>query len=70
MTLRQRLERYTGIRPVIVEGEPDAHRVFLQVTNQRFCIMPHCDTREEAEWTRNMLCCALEKIVRDFTGAD
>ena len=62
------LERYVTIAPVVIEDWPDAHHVFLQVTNQRFCVTPHgCETKDEAEWTRDMLCIALDQIVRDQT---
>lgn len=58
------LEKYVTIAPVVMEDFPDAHHVFLQVTNQRFCVTPHgCDTKEDAEWTRDMLCVALGKIL-------
>ena len=60
------MERYTDIQPVVMEGFPDAHHVFLQVTNQRFCVSPHgCEMKEEAEWMREMLCVALAKVVAD-----
>lgn len=60
------MEKWVLIHPVVMEGWPDAHNVFLQVTNQRFCVTPHgCQTKEEAEWTRDMLCVALAKIVAD-----
>lgn len=65
-TLSVTLKKYTDIQPVVMEGFPDAHHVFLQVTNQRFCVTPHgCDTKEDAEWMRDQLCVALEKILRD-----
>lgn len=60
------MEKYVEIRPVVMEGFPDAHNVFLKVTNQRFCVTPYaCETRENAEWTRDMLCVALAKIAAD-----
>ncbi len=62
----QEMEKYVEIRPVVMEGLPDAHKVFLKVTNQSFCITSHaCETKEEAEWMRDMLCVALAKIVAD-----
>ncbi len=62
------MERYVAIEPVVVEGEPDARNVFLQIGNQRFCIGPFaCETLEEAEWMRDMLCVALDKLVRDHS---
>lgn len=60
------MEKYVEIKPVVMEGYPDAHSVFLKVTNQRFCVTPYgCDTKADAEWTRDMLCVALAKIVAD-----
>lgn len=62
------MERYVTITPVVIEDWPDAHHVFLQVTNQRFCVTPDgCETKEEAEWTRDMLCVALDQVVREQT---
>lgn len=67
--MKEKLEKFVTIQPVVVEGEPDAHNVFLQVTNQRFCVTPYaCESKEDAEWTKDMLCTALEKIVRDVNG--
>lgn len=67
--MRELIEKYTNIQPVVMEGCPDAHHVFLQVTNQRFCVSPYgCETKEDAEMVRDMLCVALEKIVRDVAG--
>jgi len=60
------MEKYVEIRPVVMEGYPDACNVFLKVTNQSFCVTRYgCDTKEDAEWTRDMLCVALAKIVSD-----
>ncbi len=60
------MRKYTLILPVVMEDFPDAHNVFLQVTNQRFCITPHgCESKEQAEWFRDQLCVALAKIVED-----
>jgi hypothetical protein len=64
------MEKYVEIRPVVMKGYPDAHNVFLKVTNQIFCVTPYaCETKEEAEWTRDMLCVALAKIVSDTAPA-
>lgn len=64
------MERYVTIAPVVMEGYPDAHNVFLQVTNQRFQVSPHgCETREGAEWMRDMLCVALAKVADDAIRA-
>lgn len=60
------MERYTDIQPVVMDGFPDAHHVFLQITNQRFCVTPHgCETKEDAEWMRDQLCVALLKVAND-----
>ncbi len=57
------MQKYTSIQPVVMEGFPDAHNVFLHSTNQRFCVTMHgCDTKEDAEWTRNMLYRPLRRI--------
>ena len=66
--MREKLRKFIELRPVVVEGEPDAHNVFLKVTNQQFCLGPFaCETKEDAEWTADMLCVALEKIVHEVT---
>lgn len=66
--MREKLLKFITIMPCVVEDSPDAHNVFLQVTNQRFCVTPYaCDTKEDAEWTRDMLVTALWKIVEDCT---
>ncbi len=58
------MQKYTSIQPVVMEGFPDAHNVFLHSGNQRFCVTKYgCDTKADAEWMRDMLCIALEKIV-------
>jgi hypothetical protein len=60
------MQKYTSIQPVVMDGFPDAHHVFLQATNQRFCVSPHgCNTKQDAEWLRDQLCVALAKIVED-----
>jgi len=60
------MQKYTLIQPVVDEDFPDAHNVFLQVTNQRFCVTPYgCESEEQAEWFQGQLCIALAKIVKD-----
>lgn len=60
------MERYTEIRPVVVRDTPDAHLLFLKVGNQSFALsaggQDYHDTKEEAEWARDMLCIALDAI--------
>jgi len=66
MTDPTAMEKYTLILPVADEDFPDAHNVFLQVTNQRFCITPHgCESKEQAKWLQGQLCVALAKIVEN-----
>src|SRR5258706_12036049 len=66
MTDAASMKKYTLVQRVVMEGFPDAHNVFLQVTNQRFCVSPHgCDTKEDAEWMQDQLCAALAKLVDD-----
>jgi len=65
--MREKLLKFTDIQPVVIEGWPDAHHVFFWATNQRFCITPHgCETKEEAEFMRDMFCVALEKVIREI----
>jgi len=60
------MQKYTLILPVVMMDFPDAHHVFLQVTNQRFCVSPYgCETKKDAELLRDQLCVALAKIVED-----
>jgi hypothetical protein len=66
MTDATAMQKYTLILPVVMEDFPDAHHVFLQVTNQPFCVSAHgCNTKEDAEWLRDQLCVALAKVVED-----
>lgn len=61
------MERYTNIRPVIVQDFPDAHLLFLKVDNQEFSIDSGAhfyETKAEAEWARDMLCIALDRLQR------
>lgn len=63
------MEKYVEIRPAVMEGYPDAHSVVLKVTNQQFVIGRWAsETKDEAEWLRDMLCVALAKIVADAHG--
>ena len=60
------MERFTLIRPCVVRGCPDAHTLTLKVGNQEFLLSNgiggYFDTREEAEWARDMLCVALDRM--------
>jgi len=66
MTDATAMQKYIIIKPIAMETLPDAHCVFLQVTNQRFRVSPYgCKTKEEAESLRDQLCVALANIVED-----
>lgn len=66
--MREKLRKFIEVKPVVVEGEPDAHNVILRVTNQSFNVTPYaCDTKEDAEWVADQLCVALERLVREVT---
>lgn len=62
------MEKYTEISPIVVKDYPDAHVLRLKVGNQRFTLdaggQPYYDTRDEAEWARDMLCIALDEMVK------
>lgn len=64
-TTPERMKKYTEIKPVVVEGSPDAHTIWLKCGNQRFCLSQYQDTKEEAEWMQDQLCVALDSIVRE-----
>jgi hypothetical protein len=58
------MERYTEIVPGIADAG-QGYRVRLVVGVQSFTITPESETRDEAEWMRDMLCIALDKIRTD-----
>jgi hypothetical protein len=63
------MERWTRIQPIVVQDFPDAHILILKVGNQEFRIDSgngFFDTKEEAEWSRDMLCIALDAMARDL----
>lgn len=65
------MERFTKIIPVIMQDYPDAQNVFLAVGNQSFCVSSYgCETKEEAEWMRDMLCIALDQLVREASAVN
>ena len=63
------MERFTEIKPIIVEGLPDARTVWLKVDHQSFCINDYSEDTDHAEWTRDMLCIALARMVAQCTQA-
>jgi hypothetical protein len=64
------MRKYIIIAPVVVKDLPDAHNVFLQVTNQRFCVTPFAYDKDEADWMADQLCVALGAIVRAAVEAE
>ena len=62
------MERYTSVTPCIVDGCPDAHALLLKVGNQSFMLsaggQDFYDTKDEAEWARDMLCIALDNMTQ------
>lgn len=62
MTACLQVRNYTVIEP---GGE--GHRVFLKVDHQMFCIAD-CDTLDQAEWFRDQLLIALERMVNQVKG--
>ena len=66
--LNEFVKQFVRIAPVVMEGEPEAHNVSLHIGNQGFCVTKYgCENLEEAEWTRDMLCVALESLIRSWT---
>jgi len=60
------MERYVEIAPVVMQDHDDAHNVFLKVGCQQFQVSPFgCETKQSAEWMRDMLCIALNNMVED-----
>lgn len=60
-------EKHTKITQVVVGGQDEpGFCCWLTVGNQSFCVTPnYCDTKEEAEWMRDMLAKALASIIRE-----
>lgn len=55
---------HTVIRPVVMEGYPEARHVYFKVGPQSFCVTPHgCETQEEAEWMQGQLAIALANLL-------
>jgi len=57
-------DKYTFKQPCCVDGEPDAHTVWLKVGNQSFQVNDYCETAEDADWMRLMLGKAMETLVK------
>ncbi len=59
-------DKFIEIRPVVIEGEPEAHSVHFKVGVQSFCISPHgCGNKEHAEWLASMFNKALTNMLEE-----
>lgn len=62
------MERFTEIKPCVVKDHSDAHTLSLKIGNQTFRLSSGVgefyDTKDEAEWVRDMLCIALDRLQR------
>ena len=65
------LTKYVKIKPCIIgEGDCDANSdgftVWFVVGVQQFCVTPlACETRDEAEWMRDRLIQAIDKLITE-----
>lgn len=58
------MTHYVQIHPS--EGSPTTYTVHLVVGQQNFCVTPvGYDNEEDAQWMRDRLVCALERIVKE-----
>lgn len=57
--------RYTYSNPIELEDEPNAHKVWLKVGVQSFCI-GDVEDKEHADWMCDMLAKALGNMVREL----
>ena len=60
------MEHYTEIVPGSVDAG-HGYLVRLVVDHQSFTVTPEGETREEAEWMRDMLCIALDRVAEQRT---
>lgn len=60
------MERYVRVRPFPTEETEDSHKLELVIDNQGFLLSDgasNChESREAAEWSRDMLCIALNEL--------
>ena len=63
------MERFVTVRPYATHEHPDGHQVQLVVGNQSFILsdgnVGYHETKEAAEWVRDMLCIALDALVKE-----
>ncbi len=60
------MEKYVRIRHQPRDDEPNRHILMLEIGVQGFSINndPACEDRQHAEWMRDMLCIALDNLVK------
>lgn len=65
---REEVAATVSFRPTVDKDAPDAHNVYFKVGVQEFRITPYsCETREDAEWMKEMF---VRAVLALFTGAD
>lgn len=58
------LRQFIKIKSCVVEGEPDARNVFLEIGNQSFCVTSYaCENEEETKWFADRLFDALTNLI-------
>ncbi len=58
--------QYTATEPCGTRDEPNAHAAFIRVGVQRFNLTPcACETREEADWMREMAAKAMARAAQE-----
>lgn len=64
--------KYTRIRPIAVQGYPNAHAAALVAGGRHFDVSPTggCDNAEEASRVCYRLACALDAIVENETRGE
>lgn len=65
------MERFVLVKPNSSVGRPEAHSVWLTIGCQSFIISDGVETNfedvEAAKWMRDMLCIALDALVKECT---
>lgn len=65
----QHMERFVEVKRYATDEHPDGHQVQLVVGNQSFILsdgnVEYYESKEQAEWVRDMLCIALDALVKE-----
>lgn len=56
------LKKYLIVKPIVIEGMPDAHTANFKVDSQSFCI-GQGETKKDAEWFCEMFMKAMVKVM-------